>query len=222
MLGFFWILSLWEQSWLLESLDLMFFLEKAMTPHSSTLAWKTPWKAAVHGVGCSPWGHEEPDTTERLHFHLSLSHIGEGNGNPLQCSHSSVLALRIPGTGEPGGLPSMGSHRVGHDWSDLAAAAATFFQFNNSKRKWRLFWTWPAKFYEFLLAQAELCSMLSHFSHARLFAMPWTIPGSSVHGILWARILECVAISSSRGSSPPGGRTYVSYVFCIGRQVLYH
>ena len=39
-------------------------------------------------------------------------------------AHSSVLAWRIPGTGEPGGLPSMGSHRVGHDWSDPAAAAA--------------------------------------------------------------------------------------------------
>ena len=39
-------------------------------------------------------------------------------------TYSSVLALRIPGTGEPGGLPSMGSHRVGHDWSNLAAAAA--------------------------------------------------------------------------------------------------
>ena len=39
-------------------------------------------------------------------------------------THSSVLAWRIPGTVEPGGLPSMGSHRVGHDWSDLAAAAA--------------------------------------------------------------------------------------------------
>ena len=39
-------------------------------------------------------------------------------------THSSVLAWRIPGTGEPGGLPAMGSHRVGHDWSDLAAAAA--------------------------------------------------------------------------------------------------
>ena len=39
-------------------------------------------------------------------------------------THSSVLAWRIPGTGEPGGLRSMGSHRVGHDWSDLAAAAA--------------------------------------------------------------------------------------------------
>ena len=39
-------------------------------------------------------------------------------------THSSVLAWRMPGTGEPGGLPSTGSHRVGHDWSDLAAAAA--------------------------------------------------------------------------------------------------
>ena len=39
-------------------------------------------------------------------------------------THSSVLAGRIPGMAEPGGLPSMGSHRVGHDWSDLAAAAA--------------------------------------------------------------------------------------------------
>ena len=37
-------------------------------------------------VGCSPWGHEESDTTERLHFYFSLSCIGEGNGNPLQCS----------------------------------------------------------------------------------------------------------------------------------------
>ena len=38
-------------------------------------------------------------------------------------THSSILAWRIPGMGEPGGLPSMGSHRVRHDWSDLAAAA---------------------------------------------------------------------------------------------------
>ena len=42
-------------------------------------------------------------------------------------THSSVLAWRIPGTGKPGGLPSMGSHRVGHNWSDLAAAAADIF-----------------------------------------------------------------------------------------------
>ena len=70
-------------------------------------------------MGCSPWGHEESDMTEQLHFHFSLSCIGEGNG-----THSSVLAWRIPGTGEPGGLLSMGSHRVGHDSSDLPAAAA--------------------------------------------------------------------------------------------------
>ena len=50
-------------------------------------------------VGCSPWGREESDTTERLHFHFSLSCIGEGNGD-----HSSVLAWRIPGTGDSGGL----------------------------------------------------------------------------------------------------------------------
>ena len=55
-----------------------------MATHSSTLAWKIPW--AEEPDGCSPWGCEESDTTERLHFHFSPSCIGEGNGNPLQCS----------------------------------------------------------------------------------------------------------------------------------------
>ena len=59
-------------------------LEKAMAPHSSTLAWKSHGQRSL--VGCSPWGCEESDTTERLHFHFSLSCIGEGNGIPLQCS----------------------------------------------------------------------------------------------------------------------------------------
>jgi len=59
-------------------------LEKAMAPHSSTFARKSHgWRSLV---GCSPWGLEESDTTERRHFHFSLSCIGEGNGNPLQCS----------------------------------------------------------------------------------------------------------------------------------------
>ena len=107
--------------------------------------------------------------TEQLYFHFSVSCIGEGNGNPLQCSclenprdggawwaavhgvsksrtqlsdftftfdfhtlekematHSSILVWRLPGTGQPGGLLSMGSHRVGHGRSDLAAAASRF------------------------------------------------------------------------------------------------
>ena len=50
-----------------------------MAPHSSVLAWR---RGSL--VGCSPWGREESDTTERLHFIFSLSCIGEGNGNPLQ------------------------------------------------------------------------------------------------------------------------------------------
>ena len=60
--------------------------------------------------GLQSMGSLESDTTERLPFHFSLSYIGEGNGNPLR-----VLAWRIPGTGEPGGLPSMGLRRVRHN-----------------------------------------------------------------------------------------------------------
>ena len=82
-----------------------------MAPHSSTLAWRIPGTAEPGGP--QTMGSLESDTTERLHFHFSLSCLQEGNGNPVE--HSSVLAWRIPGTGEPGGLPSMGSHRVGHD-----------------------------------------------------------------------------------------------------------
>ena len=131
-------------------------LEKEMATHSSILAWRIPWMEEPGGLQFM--GSLELETTERLHFHFSLSCIGEGNGNPLQYSclenpmdggawwaavhgvarswtrlsdfpftfhfhalekematHSSVLAWRIPGTGEPCGLPSMGSHRVGHD-----------------------------------------------------------------------------------------------------------
>ena len=61
------------------------------------------------------------------------------NKQALLKTHSSILAWRIPGTEEPSGLPSMGSHRVGHDWSDLAAAAASGWQETewSNKRKWR-------------------------------------------------------------------------------------
>ena len=67
------------------------------------------WWAAVHGVAKS-WIRLS-NFTFTLHFHALEKEMA---------THSSVLAWRIPGTGEPGGLLSMGSHRVGHDWSDLA------------------------------------------------------------------------------------------------------
>ena len=57
-------------------------------------------------MGCSPWIAKESDMTERLHFHAL---------EKAMATHSSVLAWGIPGMGEPGGLPSMGSHRVDHD-----------------------------------------------------------------------------------------------------------
>ena len=55
-----------------------------MAPHSSAFAWKIPWMEEPGGL--QSMGFLESDTTERLHFHFLLSCIGEGNGNPLQCS----------------------------------------------------------------------------------------------------------------------------------------
>ena len=93
-------------------------LEKAMAPHSSTLAWKIPWTEEPGGLQSMGWlrvGHDWTTSLSLFHFHALEKEMA---------THSSVLAWRIPGTGEPGGLMSMGSHRVGHDWSDLAVAAA--------------------------------------------------------------------------------------------------
>ena len=59
-------------------------LKKAMAPHSSTLAWRIPWTEEPGGL--QSMGRKELDMTERFPFHFSLSCIGEGNGNPLQCS----------------------------------------------------------------------------------------------------------------------------------------
>ena len=74
--------------------------------------------AAVHGVAKSR--ARLSDFTFTFCFHALEKEMA---------THSSVLAWRIPGTEEPSGLPSMGSHRVGHDWSDLAAAAAFYLRY---------------------------------------------------------------------------------------------
>ena len=88
-------------------------LEKAMATHSSTLAWKIPFSRdfppeepgglhTVHGVAKS-WARLSDFT---FHFHALKKEMA---------THSSVLAWRIPGTEKPSGLPSIGSHRVGHN-----------------------------------------------------------------------------------------------------------
>ena len=81
-------------------------LEKAMATHSSTLSWKIPWKeeAADHGVAKSRT--QLSDFTFSFHLHALEEEMA---------THSSVLAWRIPETEEPNRLPSVGSHRVGHD-----------------------------------------------------------------------------------------------------------
>ena len=82
------------------------------------------WWAAVHGVTKSRT--RLSDFTSTFHFPALEKEMA---------THSSVLAWRIPGTVEPCGLPSMGSHRVGHDWSDLAAAAAAAAPMNKALSK---------------------------------------------------------------------------------------
>ena len=94
--------------------------EKAMAPHSSTLAWKIPRTeepGRLQSMGSLRVRHDWVTSLSLFTFHF---HALEKE----MATHSSVLAWRIPGTGEPGGLLSLGSHRVRHDWSDLAAAAA--------------------------------------------------------------------------------------------------
>ena len=151
--------------------------------------------------------------------------------------HSSSLACRIPGTGEPGGLPSMGLHRVGHHWSDLAAAAGikrdiclwSDHRFeteilrrtkrDNTKHLYcpsdekmksgrkQCSWMYAKSFYV-LVHHAQSCLTVCN-------PMDCSPPGSSVHGNFQARILDCVAILFSRGSSRPRDQNCVSCVSCI-------
>ena len=131
------------------------------------------WEAAVHGVAESrTW---LSDFTFTFHFHALEKEM---------VIHSRVLAWRIPGTEEPSGLPSMGSHRIGHDWRYLAAAADILCVY-----------VWVVQ------SCQTLCDPTDYSS-----------PDSSVHGILQARILEWVAVSFSRESSQPRDWILVSCI----------
>ena len=83
--------------------------EKAMAPHSSTVAWKIPWMeepGGLQSMGSLRRWTRLSDFTFTFHFHALEKEMA---------AHSSVLAWRIPWMEKPGGLPSMGLHRVGHD-----------------------------------------------------------------------------------------------------------
>ena len=91
--------------------------EKAMAPHSSTLAWKIPWTEERHRLQSMGSLRVRHDWATSLSL-FTFMHWRR-KWQPLQCS-----CLENPRDSRPGGLPSMGLHRVRHDWSDLEAAAA--------------------------------------------------------------------------------------------------
>ena len=104
--------------------------------HSAVVIWRRRWHPTPvllpgksHGrrslVGCSPWGREESDMTERLHFRFSLSCIGEGNGNPLQCS-----CLENP---RDGGAWWAAIYGVAQSWTRLKRLSSS-----SSSRQWSL------------------------------------------------------------------------------------
>ena len=98
-------------SWFLPfDLDCRWALEKAMAPHSSTLAWKILWMEEPGRLQSMGSVTESRIRLSDFTFTFHLPTLEKE-----MATHSSVLAWRIPGTGEPGGLLSMGSHRVGHD-----------------------------------------------------------------------------------------------------------
>ena len=86
------------------------------------------WWAAVHGV--AEGGTRLSDFTFMFHFHALEKETA---------TNSSVLAWRIPGMGKPGGLPSVGSHRVGHNWSDLAVAVGRGRRYNLGEWHWNMY-----------------------------------------------------------------------------------
>ena len=112
--------------------------------------------------GCSPWGRWGSDTTEWLHFHALEKEMA---------THSSVLAWRIPGTGQPGGLLSIGSHRVEHDWSDLAAAYS-YYLYIIVYLFQEVFILFTCFYFTLIKWKKVKVKLLSR---VRLFATPWTV-----------------------------------------------
>ena len=138
--------SFWE---LEENFFLTYYVSNGTTLQYSCL--ENPmdggaWWAAVQGVAKSRT--RLSGFTFTFHFHALEKEMA---------THSSVLAWRIPGTGEPGGLPSMGSHRVWHDWSDLTAAAAAAAVLIILKVPTPLFNPWKLSVYMYIYPYVYIC-----------------------------------------------------------------
>ena len=122
-------------------------------------------------VGCSPWGRKELDTTERLHFHFSLSCIGEGNGNPLQCSCLENPRVRGAWWAAVFGV------RVRHDWSDLAVAQTV-----KHLPTMRDTWVWS------LGQEDPLEKEMATHSSTLAWKIPWTEEPGRLHRHNWVTL----------------------------------
>ena len=131
-------------------------------------------------------------------------------------THSSVLAWSIPGTGDPGGLPSMGLHRVGHDWRDLAASAASVYL--------RLLMFLPAILIPAFTSFSP--AFLVMYSRYKLYKQgdniqPWRTPfpiwnQSVVSGpVLTVRFLTCIQISQEAGQVIWYSHLFQSFPQCV-------
>ena len=175
-----------------------------------------------------------------------------GQEYPLEkgmATHSSILACKISWAEELGGLQSIGSQRVGHYWATSTHTKTIEFKLWSEFSLLSLLsfrpifpaisWTFSSEYAVDSLNSADLvwnnfsqnfyivffsslCIKSLHSGPTRCNPMDCSTPGSSVHEILQARILEWVAIPFSRGSSWPRDWTSVSYISCIGWEVLYH
>ena len=101
-----------------------------MAPHCSTFAWKIPWTEEPGGL--QSMGSLESDTTERLHFHFSLSRIGKGNGNPLQCS-----CLENPRDGEAWRAAIYGVAQSQTRLNRLSSSSRSIINLFNFIRNWQ-------------------------------------------------------------------------------------
>ena len=134
-------------------------------------------------------------------------------------THSSILAWKILGTAEPGGLPSMGSQRAGHDWVTNIEDTAKFtsvYPLRWSRPYMKLLFIYYTMYNNCLL---KVKVSVIHSCSAICDSMDCSLAGSSVHGILQGRILEWVAVSFPKGSSWSRDRTWAS---CIAGRFFYH
>ena len=153
-----------------------------------------------------------------------------GQKDPLEkkmATYSSVLPLKMPWTEQPGGLQSMGSQRVRHNWAYMHSRGIYMRSEKSEQKLWNLFFK-----IIIVLSKVQSChiSQAGRSQKRLLLFSPsialhssckyglYNLPGCSVHGLFQIRRLDCIAVFSFRASSQPRNWTHVSRISCTCRQ----